>query len=190
MQPPTARPAFPHPHQVAAYEFTTLTCVPGVIRYNGAKIQLLDLPGIIEGAKDGKGRGRQVIATARTCSLILIVLDCLKPITHKKLIEHELEGAWRGYGCGGVWGCGGGEGGLLRKGLLVRARGRGDHARGIRPMGQRATLTRVELPALAGFGLRLNKQPPEITFKKKEKGGINFTTTSSNPSLDLDGGLV
>ena len=28
----------------------------------GAKIQLLDLPGIIEGAKDGKGRGRQVIA--------------------------------------------------------------------------------------------------------------------------------
>ncbi len=32
----------------------------GVISYNGAKIQLLDLPGIIEGAKDGKGRGRQV----------------------------------------------------------------------------------------------------------------------------------
>lgn len=25
-------------------------------------LQLLDLPGIIEGAKDGKGRGRQVIA--------------------------------------------------------------------------------------------------------------------------------
>lgn len=25
-------------------------------------MQLLDLPGIIEGAKDGKGRGRQVIA--------------------------------------------------------------------------------------------------------------------------------
>ena len=50
--------------QVASYEFTTLTCIPGVVRYRGAKIQLLDLPGIIEGAKDGKGRGRQVRAPA------------------------------------------------------------------------------------------------------------------------------
>lgn len=145
----------PPPLQVASYEFTTLTCIPGIIRYrgashvplhmpppcilsplrprpspflsnpfpsvnragrpvalmsaqpqirdsslpslpsrcppSGAKIQLLDLPGIIEGAKDGKGRGRQVISTARTCNLIIIVLDCLKPITHKRLIEHELE---------------------------------------------------------------------------------------------------
>lgn len=79
-------------------------------------MQLLDLPGIIEGAKDGKGRGRQVIAVARTCSLIFIVLDVLKPLGHKRLIEHELE----------------------------------------------------------GFGLRLNKQPPNITFKKKDKGGINL----------------
>mmetsp|Transcript_25041 Transcript_25041/g.63043 ORF Transcript_25041/g.63043 Transcript_25041/m.63043 type:complete len:153 (-) Transcript_25041:1050-1508(-) len=47
----------------AAYEFTTLTCIPGVIHYNDAKIQLLDLPGIIEGAAAGKGRGRQVRST-------------------------------------------------------------------------------------------------------------------------------
>lgn len=50
-----------HTHsEAASYEFTTLTCIPGVIEYRGANIQLLDLPGIIEGAAQGKGRGRQV----------------------------------------------------------------------------------------------------------------------------------
>jgi len=78
--------------EVAAYEFTTLTCVPGVFKYKGAKIQLLDLPGIIEGAKDGKGRGKQVIGVGRTCNMLLIVLDVMKSITHKRIIEKELEG--------------------------------------------------------------------------------------------------
>ncbi|OMJ14767.1 Developmentally-regulated GTP-binding protein 1 [Smittium culicis] len=114
--------------EVGAYEFTTLTTVPGVLQYKGAKIQILDLPGIIEGAKDGKGRGKQVIAVARTCSLIFLVLDVLKPMTDKNLIEKELE----------------------------------------------------------GFGIRLNKQPPNISFRKKEKGGISMTNMVPLTHLDLD----
>lgn len=78
--------------EAAAYEFTTLTCIPGTMKYKGARIQVLDLPGIIEGAADGRGRGRQVISTARTCNLILVVLDAGKPLTHKKIIEAELFG--------------------------------------------------------------------------------------------------
>ena len=56
----------------AAYEFTTLTCIPGVIEHRGANIQLLDLPGIIEGAAQGKGRGRQV--TNFFCYICLFLL--------------------------------------------------------------------------------------------------------------------
>jgi len=48
--------------EVSAIDFTTLTTVPGTLKVHGAPIQILDLPGIIEGANDGRGRGRQVIA--------------------------------------------------------------------------------------------------------------------------------
>lgn len=51
--------------EAAAYEFTTLTCIPGVIHYNEAKIQLLDLPGIIEGAAEGKGAPDQITLSCR-----------------------------------------------------------------------------------------------------------------------------
>lgn len=77
--------------EAASYEFTTLTCIPGVIEYNGANIQLLDLPGIIEGAAQGKGRGRQVIAVARTADLVLMMLDATKKDVHRDLLEKELE---------------------------------------------------------------------------------------------------
>lgn len=75
----------------AAYEFTTLTCIPGKIEYRGAQIQLLDLPGIIEGASQGKGRGRQVIAVAKTADLVLMMLDATKGPKQRALLETELE---------------------------------------------------------------------------------------------------
>lgn len=97
--------------------------------------------GIIEGAKDGKGRGRQVIAgkyansfspyahllirdppspVARTCNLIFIVLDVLKPLNDLKVLTNELE----------------------------------------------------------GVGIRLNKKPPNITIKQRERGGVSRHTWS------------
>jgi ribosome-interacting GTPase 1 len=51
----------------------------------------LDLPGIIEGAAEGKGRGRQVISAAKTSDLILMILDATKKAEQRALLEAELE---------------------------------------------------------------------------------------------------
>ena len=77
--------------EAAAYEFTTLTCIPGVLYINDAKMQLLDLPGIIEGAGSGAGRGRQVIGVGKSADIILMVLDCQKGEQQKKKLTAELE---------------------------------------------------------------------------------------------------
>ncbi|KAF6007860.1 GTP-binding protein rbg1 [Brettanomyces bruxellensis] len=101
--------------EIAAYEFTTLTTVPGFIKYRGAKIQMLDLPGIIE-------------AVARSCDLIFIVLDVNKPLKDKEIIERELE----------------------------------------------------------GFGIRLNRDPPDIIVQPKESGGISITNTVPLTKITTD----
>ncbi|GJJ08819.1 hypothetical protein Clacol_003038 [Clathrus columnatus] len=75
----------------ASYEFTTLTAIPGVLEYSGARIQLLDLPGIVEGASQGRGRGRQVVAVAKTADLIIMMLDATKSQEQRRLLEIELD---------------------------------------------------------------------------------------------------
>ena len=60
--------------------------------------------------------------------MIFIVLDVLKPLQDKKIIENELE----------------------------------------------------------GFGIRLNRKPPNITVRKKDKGGIAITNTVPLTNIDHD----
>ncbi|MFQ5919352.1 MAG: OBG GTPase family GTP-binding protein [Thermoplasmata archaeon] len=61
--------------QVGDYDFTTLRAVPGILAHRGAKIQLLDLPGLTEGAARGRGRGREVLSQARIADLLLLMID-------------------------------------------------------------------------------------------------------------------
>ena len=75
--------------QVAAYAFTTLTCIPGLLEYKHAKIQILDVPGIVEGAATGRGRGKEVLACARSADLVLILLDVFSA-NHLDVIKKEL----------------------------------------------------------------------------------------------------
>ncbi len=75
--------------EVGAYQFTTLTVVPGMMEYRGAKIQVLDLPGIIKGASSGKGLGKRILSVARSADLVLLVLDVFQPY-HEDVLISEL----------------------------------------------------------------------------------------------------
>ena len=77
--------------EVNERDFTTLTCIQGVLKLNNCNIQLLDLPGIIEGASEGKGKGRQVIACCKSADLILIILDAGKYEEQRAKILRELD---------------------------------------------------------------------------------------------------
>lgn len=61
--------------KVASYAFTTLTVIPGVMEFNHAKVQVLDVPGLIKGASSGAGMGREVLSVVRNADLIVFVTE-------------------------------------------------------------------------------------------------------------------
>ncbi|ADB57233.1 OBG GTPase family GTP-binding protein [Archaeoglobus profundus] len=75
--------------EVGDYDFTTLKPVPGMLEYKGAKIQIVDVPGLIEGASKGKGRGREVLSFIRNADLIVIVVDVFT-LHNIDIIKREL----------------------------------------------------------------------------------------------------
>jgi len=74
---------------VGAYAFTTLTCIPGLMEYNHSKIQVLDVPGIVEGAATGRGRGREVLACAQSADFVIILIDIFNP-EHLEVVKNEI----------------------------------------------------------------------------------------------------
>ena len=74
---------------IAAYAFTTLTCIPGMLNYKSSKIQVLDVPGIVRGAADGTGRGKEVLSVAINSDLVLFVIDVFNP-EHYKILMKEV----------------------------------------------------------------------------------------------------
>jgi small GTP-binding protein len=78
--------------EVASYSFTTTTVVPGALEHRGAKIQILDIPGLIAGATLGKGRGKEVISVVRGADLIVILVDVFNE-KHLDVLLRELRDA-------------------------------------------------------------------------------------------------
>ncbi|MDA1196792.1 MAG: 50S ribosome-binding GTPase [Nanoarchaeota archaeon] len=65
--------------KVGSYAFTTLDVVPGLLKHKSAKIQVLDVPGIVKGAASGRGRGKEVLSCAQSADLVLFIVDALHP---------------------------------------------------------------------------------------------------------------
>ncbi len=65
--------------EIGDYDFTTINIIPGMMEHKNAKIQILDMPGLIEGAQEGKGKGKELLSVIRISDLIMIVMDVYKP---------------------------------------------------------------------------------------------------------------
>jgi len=74
---------------IGDFAFTTLTCIPGLMEHRGAKIQILDLPGLIKGAAEGKGRGREILNVIRSTDMVLYVVDPFQK-SHFEILDQEL----------------------------------------------------------------------------------------------------
>lgn len=76
--------------KIAPYAFTTVSVIPGMMEYKDANIQILDVPGLIKGAEEGKGRGKEVLSVVRGADLLVLVTD-IEDIEAIERIKETLE---------------------------------------------------------------------------------------------------
>jgi GTPase len=62
--------------KIADYPFTTLTPNLGVVRHDDTDFVVADVPGLIEGASDGRGLGHAFLRHVERARMLVHVLDC------------------------------------------------------------------------------------------------------------------
>jgi GTP-binding protein len=83
--------------KIADYPFTTLSPNLGVVQAGDVRFTVADVPGLVEGASEGKGLGLEFLRHVERCSALLHVLDCATlepgrdPLSDLDVILRELE---------------------------------------------------------------------------------------------------
>lgn len=79
--------------KVADYPFTTLHPVLGVMKKFDKEIVVADIPGLIEGAHEGKGLGDTFLAHIERCKILLHLVDSSDPNWRQnyEIVRKELE---------------------------------------------------------------------------------------------------
>jgi GTP-binding protein len=83
--------------KIADYPFTTLVPNLGVVEAGDVRFTVADVPGLIEGASEGRGLGQEFLRHIERCKVLVHVVDCATlepgrdPISDIDVVERELE---------------------------------------------------------------------------------------------------
>jgi GTP-binding protein len=79
--------------KIADYPFTTLHPNLGVVGIDGREFVMADIPGLIEGASEGRGLGDQFLGHVERCAVLLQLVDGTSEDVAEdwRIIDHELD---------------------------------------------------------------------------------------------------
>ena len=79
--------------KTGAYAFTTTRPVPALTRVGGVLVQLVEIPGLIEGASVGRGGARPLLGVLRGADAILFCHDAGAPVEDLRAVMAEVSEA-------------------------------------------------------------------------------------------------